>query len=123
MIFLTHFSFTAFLSEPPWGEAITINRPRGGFADPWLDYPGGNPYPVQMNKNFVFPAGGSFQTAPLNLRPTYLEQWNLSIQKQFGTNWVASANYLGNNTIHLWTNRSLNPSVTFRAIVLPGNTV
>jgi len=103
--------YYAFSSEPPWGESITITNPKGGFSNPWLGYPGGNPFPAQLNKNFVFPTGGNYQTAPLNVNPSYLEQWNLSIQKQIGTNWLASASYLGNNTIHLWTDRELNPAV------------
>src|SRR6185437_6109208 len=42
---------------------------------------------------------------------TYLEQWNLSIQKQFGKDWLASASYLGNNTVHMWAAVTEDPSV------------
>jgi hypothetical protein len=100
-----------YSNEPPWGEAITINNPVGGFVNPWQGYPGGNPFPVSITKNFVFPTGGSYTTVPLNAKPPYLEQWNLSFQKQIGTNWMVSANYIGNNTIHAWAPQALNPSV------------
>ncbi len=39
-----------------------------------------------------------------------MNQWNLSIQKQVGTDWLLSANYLGNNQIHLTTSNNLNPA-------------
>src|SRR5205814_8718108 len=53
---------------------------------------------------------------PLDLKPSYVNQWNVSIQRQIGANWLASVSYLGNNTVHLWTERSLNP-----AVYIPGN--
>ena len=36
-------------SEPLWGESISLTNPAGGFANPWLGYPGGNPYPTTQN--------------------------------------------------------------------------
>jgi hypothetical protein len=106
-----------YSSEPPWGEAISLTNPPGGFANPWLGYPGGNPYPVNFSPSFVFPTGGYYETVPLDVKVTYLEQWNLSIQKQLGTSWLLKASYMGNNTIHLWTDQELNP-----AIYAPGAT-
>jgi hypothetical protein len=35
----------------------------------------------------------------------------MSIQRQFGANWLASASYLGNDTIHLWGNNPVNAPV------------
>jgi hypothetical protein len=103
---------------PPWGPSVTIPTPPGGFANPWQGYPGGNPFPIVLNKNVPFPTAGNYITVPLQLNTTYLEQWNLSIQKQFGANWLASASYLGNNTVHMWAPLSLDPSV-----YIPGNCV
>ena len=104
----TLFSY-GFSEEPPWGESIS--RPSVSFRNPWGGFPGGNPFPIQLNKNFVFPISGTYANYPLNIKPTYLEQWNLSIQKQFGANWLASANYLGNHTVHLWANAPINAAV------------
>jgi hypothetical protein len=101
---------------PPWGPSVTIPTPAGGFANPWQGYPGGNPFPITLNKNVPFPQSGNYLTVPLNLHTTYLEQWNLSVQRQFGANWLASASYLGNNTIHMWAAVSEDPSV-----YIPGN--
>jgi hypothetical protein len=105
-----------YASEPPWGESITLTNPPGGFANPWLGYPGGNPYPTKLNSSFVFPTAGYYETVPLNVHVTYLEQWNVALQRQIGTSWLFKASYMGNNTIHLWTDQELNP-----AIYVPGN--
>ena len=96
---------------PPWGPSVTISTPPGGFQNPWQGYPGGNPFPIQLSKDVAFPLGGNYLTVPLDVHNTYLEQWNLSIQRQLGKDWLVSASYLGNNTIHMWAAVSLNPSV------------
>jgi len=107
-----------YATEPPFGEGVTLTQPGGGFSNPWLGQPGGNPFPVALNKNVPFPQNGTYLTDPLNLKPTYLEQWNLTIQKQLGRNWLLSASYLGNDTIHLWSSVELDP-----ALYVPGNCV
>jgi hypothetical protein len=104
----TLFSY-GFSEEPPWGESIS--RPGVSFQNPWAGFPGGNPFPIQLNSNFVFPIPGNYANYPLNIKPTYLEQWNLSIQKQIAGNWLASANYLGNHTVHLWADAPINAAV------------
>ena len=98
-----------FSEEPPWGDSIS--RPSVSFQNPWAGFPGGNPFPLQLNKNAVFPIPGNYTTYPLNVKNTYLEQWNLSIQKQIGSNWLFSGSYLGNNTIHLWADAPVNAAV------------
>src|SRR5262249_33246565 len=40
-----------------------------------------------------------------------ITQWNLSVQKQLGTDWLASASYLGSQSSHLWALQQLNPGV------------
>ena len=103
---------TRFTNNPPWGAQITIPNPAGGFTDPYLGYPGGNPFPA-LNDNWEtapFPAFGVYVNAPLDLEPTQLQQWNVSVQKGFGE-WLASVSYLGNRTLNLWRGTELNPAV------------
>ena len=40
-----------------------------------------------------------------------MNQWNLSIQRQVGKDWLLSANYVGNSTIHMLSGEPTNPSV------------
>jgi len=105
-----------YASEPLWGSSVTITNPQGGFANPWLGYPGGNPFPTHQNASSKYPTAGYYETVPLHVKNTYVEQWNLTLQRQFGSSWLLKASYLGNNTVHLWTDQELNP-----AVYIPGN--
>jgi len=105
-------------SQPLWGESITLINPPGGFANPWQGYPGGNPYPTTQNPNTTYPTAGFYETVPLHVRNTYVEQWNFTLQKQLGSSWLLKASYLGSDTVHLWTDQALNP-----AVYVPGNCV
>ena len=48
--------------------------------------------------------------APLDTQPTSLHQWNLGAQRQVG-DWLLSASYIGNRSVHLWRATELNPAV------------
>lgn len=113
---------TRFANNPPWGAQITIPNPAGGWADPYLNYPGGNPFPA-LNTGWAtqpFPAFGVYVNAPMEINPTTLQQWNVSAQRQIG-DWMLSATYLGNKTSHLWRGTELNPAV-FAPGATTGNT-
>ena len=82
------------------------------FAAPWTGYPGGNPFPA-LNTPYPtipFPTGGVYVNSPLHIQPMYLEQWNLSVQRQVGT-WLLGATYVGNRTVHLTTSYEANPAI------------
>ena len=86
---------TRFANNPPWGAQITIPNPAGGWADRrYLGYPGGNPFPALATDwaTAAFPAFGVYVNAPLDLQPTALHQWNVSVQRQVG-DWMVSASY------------------------------
>jgi hypothetical protein len=109
--------FDRFGFGPPWASAITINNPAGGFANPYLNYPGGNPFPqpVPPPANAAFPSAAQYANLPLNIRPTYFQQWNFNLQQQVGASWLLSASYLGNKGTHIWLNTQADP-----AIYIPG---
>jgi len=105
-------------NAPPFGSAVTVSN--GLLSDPWVNYPGGNPMPVLSSlqgvgvyaRNIPFPLSGQFVNSPLtNFHPTYENQWNLSVQRQIGNDWLLSANYVGNSTIHMLTGENVNPAV------------
>jgi hypothetical protein len=113
---------TRFANNPPWGAQITITNPAGGWTDPYLGYPGGNPFPALNTdwKTAAFPAFGVYVNTPLHLRPTTLQQWNLSLQKQLDE-WLFAASYLGTHSAHAWRATELNPAV-FGPGATTGNT-
>lgn len=105
---------------PPWGAVIGIPRPPGGLSNPWAGYPGGDPFPLPFppTKDSPFPLDAQYETMPLHIHPTYMQQWNLSYQRQIGANWLLSATYIGSHTVHLWLSQELN-----QPLYIPGNCV
>jgi hypothetical protein len=100
-------------TSPPFGSSISINNPPGGFANPFLGFPRGNPFPYPLpSSNVAFPpAGNGFSVMPPHIQPTYDQQWELSYQHQVGRNWLITASYLGRKTTHLWASVAANPAV------------
>lgn len=95
---------------PPKGASIQVQSP--SFEDPWASYPGGvSPHPIAFDRNVAFPANGVYTVFPWDLKSPYINQWNLSVQKQFGANWLVTANYLGSNVIHMLYRYEANPAV------------
>lgn len=107
------FYFDRFADSFPWAGTISIASPAGGFTNPYASYPGGSPFPVPFPPphNVSFASYGAYINLPLESKPTYMQQWNLTLQKQFLTNWVVSAAYLGNRTLHIWSGNEENPAV------------
>src|SRR5947207_1913424 len=103
--------FTDAWKANPWGGRTTITSPPGGLADPWLGYPGGNPFPYTVQKNMTFTPRGQFITTPYDLPTPNTYTWNVSLQRQFGPNWIATASYLGSRVMHLYMNVPVNYAV------------
>ena len=104
-----HFqAFSSYTGAPPYGD--NINLANVTFSNPWSTYPGGNPFPLPTGKNAIFPLFGAYRTDPFDYRPAYINQWNISIQRQVGADWLLTANYLGNSMIHLVSDAQLNPA-------------
>jgi hypothetical protein len=107
------FDHTTFASNPPWGGQITLNAVR--LADPYANYAGGNPFPFKLSRNIQFPLAGAYALEKSNVQQVYTQQWNLSIQKQLGTDLSLTVNYLGNKTTHLLAASDIN-----YAVFIPG---
>jgi hypothetical protein len=113
---------SAMYFDPPFGN--TLNLSGVDYQDPWLNYPGAkglpagqNPMPTLAslagigvyNHSLPFPAFGGYVNSPLQgFKPVYMNQWNLSIERQIGQDWLLSANYVGNSTIHMISGENVN---------------
>ena len=62
-------------------------------------------------KNQPFPSAGAYYNIPLNLQPTYTQEWDLSFQRQVRADWLFTATYLGNKTTHSWVQTEGDPGV------------
>jgi len=98
-------------TAPPWGDRTTLTDPPGGLANPFAGIAGGNPFPLTFNASAPYSLYGTYNTYDYNTRMTYVEQWNVSVERQFGNNWLVRTAYLGNEMIHLLGARELNPAI------------
>ena len=110
----------------PFGSTISV--PGANLNNPWANFAGGaggllpagqNPLAIlaaqsgfgNVAPNIPFITAGSYISSPLSdFKPTYMNQWNVSIQKQVGQSWLLTANYLGNSTIHMVSGTNVNPA-------------
>jgi hypothetical protein len=94
----------------PFAPTIRVNDV--DFANPWGAYPGGDPFPRPSGPNVAKDTPWPLYNSIIDMDPdtpnVQVHQWNLSLQKQVGTDWLVSASYLGSNTIHVWTIEHLN---------------
>jgi len=123
-----NFSYDQFGFEEPYGGAVTV--PANGCTTTCLTNPWGGPSPFSFTDqsgivhtgedpfpqfvgtgpaNAAYLPGSLVFSYPQSIKPTYVMQYNLSVEKQVGSTWVISATYLGNQQRHLWGNNEANP--------------
>jgi hypothetical protein len=110
------FIYSQVVANPPWNSVVLLANPAGGFANPWQGYPGGSPFPFTVSPNSSWASSQQIVEIPENQQAPYMQQWNLGLQRQIGTNWLVAANYLGNNVTHVLSSAEANP-----AVYLPGS--
>ena len=99
------------LTTPPF----TIRTQLSGvsFQDPWAGYPGGDPgfipFGASAPKDVPWQVNSLVTAMDYDTPNMRVGQWNLSIQRQVGTEWLFSANYIGSGTRHLWSTAPINP--------------
>jgi hypothetical protein len=103
-------------NHPPYGNQVILDDVPGGLEEPWLGYPGGSPFPASFGPDARFGEQVTFINYGQNLSSAYVYQWNLSLQRQLGTDWMVSANYVANSTIHAQSAVEGNP-----VIYIPGD--
>ncbi len=78
------------------------------LSDPWKQI-GGSPYPIVFDpENLRFPAKGAYSFQKFDMRTGYFHQYNLSVQRQLSTTWMAELAYVGNVGRKLSTQRDMN---------------
>jgi len=108
-------NYIGFGSSPPFGNTTAAFAP-ASVANPWQGSPGGNPYPLTISKNAPFINFATYENFLTDPKTTYSQQWNVSIQRQLGQDWIASVNYVGNSTIHIWGGNQANPGVLLAGV-------
>ena len=98
-------------AAPPFGNRVRLTDPPGGFDNPYGHLPGGDPHPIITGPDTVYPAGGTFASIDPGLNAPRIQSWNVTVEQQLGTNWQASASYLGRYTDRLWGFQAVNYGV------------
>jgi len=94
--------------------ALTVALAGNTLDNPFLNFPGGNPFPYTFNPNnpaLAFPAYTSFLPLPPELKPARQYSWNLAIQRQITSQWSASATYIGNRIVNAQVAQEQNPAL------------
>jgi len=97
------FTDSAFSLAPPWANGLTLTLPAGGFVNPYQGYAGGDPFPNPFppTPTAAFNMNGTYVNLPLDLHHPYMAQYDLSYERQLGTNWSVTASYVGNKATHM----------------------
>jgi Carboxypeptidase regulatory-like domain len=103
------FMIRDFGISAPWGNAITLTAPAGGFSNPVVGFT--FPTPVPPTATALFPTQGTYINMPLDLHHPYMQQYSLSLEKQAQSNWLFSLDYIGNRATHLRSGTEQNPAV------------
>jgi len=98
-------------ASPPYGNRIRITDPPGGFDDPYGHLPGGDPHPLVPGPDIEFPPSATYASIDPGLNAPRIQSWNVTIEQQLGTNWQASASYLGRYSDRLWGFQAVNYGV------------
>ena len=97
-------------NSPPFGNRTLVEDPPGGFDHPYTQF-GGDPHPFVTGRDTPFIAYGAFGAVDPNINSPRIQQWNVTVEKQFGRAWQAEASYIGSYTDRLWNQVAINPGV------------
>jgi len=99
-----------FASNIPFVVRIDVQNPTS-LQNPWTPSQP-NPFPVQVPvpSGFVFPRPAIAVTYDDNFTNSYMQQWNLTVERQMSTNWLARASYMGSHGVKLMSLTEINPA-------------
>lgn len=97
---------TEIFSGNTFSNPYCLGAPAGCQGDV-----GGNIFPYTANASAPFAANGTYIATPPHFKTTSVNQWNATIQHQFGRDWLVSAQYIGSESAHLLDSYQLNPGV------------
>ncbi|MGE5645727.1 MAG: carboxypeptidase regulatory-like domain-containing protein [Acidobacteriota bacterium] len=96
-------AFQAPVSSLPWTQFMQLSGPGTNFVDPYA----GRAKPAP--DTFMRPS--TVLGTSKDARPPYAQDWNFSLQRSLGQNYVIEARYVGTKGTHLPRNIEANPAV------------
>jgi len=102
-------------NNQPFSIKLIINTPSGGMDNPYADT--GNPFPFTPPQSAQERAAYKFLT-PMTVtewdpdfRNAIVQQWNLTLQRQFFGSFIGTMAYVGSKGNHLFMQNELNPGI------------
>ena len=96
---------------PPYGNRSTQTNPSGGLDNPYSDV-GGNPHPlVSGGRETAFVKAGGYGSMDPDINSPRVQNWNLTVEQQLGTQWGVAASYIGSYSDRIWGQVAINPGV------------
>jgi len=113
-------TYIAMGSTPPWSSEVDVTDPPSD-ADPLALV--GNPFPQPLpSKTTPIPRPLSFGAYNPDRATSYIQSWNLTLEKQIANDLVARASYAGSKGTHLETQYEGNPAVYIPSASSTANT-
>ena len=92
------------------GNRLRLDFPPGGFDNPYGAI-GGDPHPIETNRDTAYPPFGAFGTMEPDINSPRVQNWNVTLERQIGSDWGVSVSYLGGYTDRLWAQTAINPGI------------
>jgi hypothetical protein len=108
-------TFVGNLEQQPFTLAVTLNNTTN-LTNPYAAqtaFPGGSPFPYVVNlTNPTFTTGATFSGIPAgDSKIPYVQQYNLTLEQQYGDNWSTRISYIGNVGRHFYVARDQNAPI------------
>ena len=107
--------FDRYADNSPFGSGVSFTPTvAGGFTNPYQgqtvpQFP--LPFPKPGDPSAFFPVGGVYINNNFDVHPMYVQNWNLSFERQISESWLLTLNYLGNKSTHIWAAYEANPGL------------
>jgi hypothetical protein len=106
-------TYISYGQVPPFSSQVDVNQPASDL-DPLQAV--GNPFPLPpASKTTLVPRPVSTTARDPNRRSSYIQSWNLTLEREIRSGWVVRASYAGSKGTKLETAYQGNP-----AIYIPG---
>lgn len=113
-------SNTGMSDVSPFSPQLHLNSPAGPFSNPLVGVANPFPAPWPPPRDSLFPAPVFALTyAPGGFVTPRVYNWNLSIERQLGSDWVSRVSYVGSRGSHLRLGVDLNPAQYMNGSTLP----
>jgi hypothetical protein len=103
--------------------SFTVQFQNGRFDDPYAGRQQYNVFPFagDFSRNSSFPIPDTAYALSPPLPRSYTQNWNATIEHQFGSDWTVRASYVGTKATDLWADYDANAPIYNPALSLTAN--